>query len=111
MYTKGLKPYRVNRRCYPYIKIRKNTFFATLKTAKKAPDFLGAFFISPCLDLDLVFFLFADFLPLPQIPFSLLAHADLFHYKLSKDTVSYQVQKQLLLLHTRSLAKTAAYAR
>src|SRR5699024_1275065 len=40
----------VNQRCYPYIKIRKNRFFATLKNikikTKKHPFYRGAFFIN-----------------------------------------------------------------
>src|SRR5699024_9837701 len=50
IYIKGLKPFRVNQRCYPYIKIRKNRFFATLKNikikTKKHPFYRGAFFIN-----------------------------------------------------------------
>src|SRR5690625_6929699 len=50
IYSNGLKPFRVNQRCYPYIKIRKNRFFATLKNikikTKKHPFYRGAFFIN-----------------------------------------------------------------
>src|SRR5699024_5617821 len=50
IYIKSLKPFRVNQRCYPYIKIRKNRFFATLKNikikTKKHPFYIGAFFIN-----------------------------------------------------------------
>src|SRR5699024_10515231 len=50
IYIMGLKPFRVNQRCYSYIKIRKNRFFATLKNinikTKKHPFYRGAFFIT-----------------------------------------------------------------
>ena len=46
---KGLRPFRVNQRCYPYIKIRKNRFFARLKTTQKKTrpiSWIKSFFIA-----------------------------------------------------------------